>query len=310
MNWLVAGAGAIGSVVGGLLAEAGEAVWLLGRAPHLTPIKEKGLKIRGILGEHCVTQCGLCVDVEELPRQRWDTVLVTVKSHDTDTIIRQISPHLSNITQVVSLQNGLGNWEALLRHLPAAQVIGGRVIFGAEMTPGTATVTVWGGNILLGRLAPKDPQAPARRIAERLTQAGLKTEMTDRIREALWSKVIYNCALNPLSTLLKVPYGQLLEAEDARQVMTEVVAEAYQVAEAEGIALEPATAEGYRTLLFEKLIPRTAAHHPSMLQDIQAGRRTEIDALNGALVRIAARHGIALPANAKLTQRLQRLSAS
>jgi len=301
VNWLVIGAGAIGSVVGGLLARSGEKVWLLGRPWHLDVIRRDGLQIRGILGEHRVTHCELAVDPQQLSGKSWDVILVTVKSYDTLRAADQLSVLLTPQTRVVSLQNGLGNWEALGARVPRQQMIGGRVIFGVELEPGAATVTVWGGDILLGGLTPDLPREQVQLIADRLTAAGLRAQVTDRIREALWSKVIYNCSLNPLSTILGIPYGQLLESKPTRRLMEQVIEEAYELAQAEGIHLEPPTAGAYRAELFERLIPLTAAHHPSMLQDLRRGRRTEIGALNGALVAMGQRHRIPTPVNGFLT---------
>ncbi|MBI3616430.1 MAG: 2-dehydropantoate 2-reductase [Candidatus Omnitrophica bacterium] len=300
-NWLVVGAGAIGSVVGGLLAKSGQRVCLLGRPWHLDEVRRNGLVLRGILGEHQIRDCRVALEFEELPRETWDVVLVTVKSNDTLEAARGLADRIQSSTQVISLQNGLGNWETLAEHLPVSQLVGGRVIFGVELEPGVATVTVWGGDILLGALAPALPLERLKPIAEGLTSAGLKTQVTDRIREALWSKVIYNCALNPLSTLLEVPYGRLLETEATRHLMRGVVKESYQVGRAEGMDLAPSTAEEYSKELFDRLIPATAAHHPSMLQDLRRRKKTEIGALNGAIVRMGIRHRIPTPVNGLLT---------
>ena len=301
MRWLILGAGAIGSAVGGLLAESGEEVWLLGRRWHLSEIARRGLLIHGILGEHQVTSCRTAENVGALPKISWDAILVTVKSFDTEPAAQKLPPLITPSTKILSLQNGLGNWEILCRYLPMGQVIGGRVIFGVELEPGAVTVTVWGGDILLGSLSPESSAADLEPIAGRLRAAGLPTQATPRIREALWSKVIYNCCLNPLSTLLEVPYGRLLENGGTRRIMREVVEEAYRVAAAEKLPLDPPTPASYTEDLFGRLIPMTAAHYPSMLQDIRRGRRTEIDALNGALVRLAETHRIELPVNRLLT---------
>ncbi len=295
------GAGAIGSVVGGLLARAGEEVWLLGRPWHLDRVREKGLFIRGFLGEHRVTSCHLAEGTHQLPALQWDVILVAVKSYSTEQAAELLPPLLSLSTKVVSLQNGLGNWEFLSRYVPPGQLVGGRVIFGVELKPGVATVTVWGGDILLGPVFSQMKGEEVEPIAQRLSAAGLPSRVTPTIKEALWSKVIYNSCLNPLSTLLEVPYGRLLETEETRRIMKQVAREAYEVAQAEKLELEPSSPDAYVEELFSRLIPATAAHHPSMLQDIHLGRRTEIDFLNGALVRLAAARRIPAPANEFLT---------
>jgi 2-dehydropantoate 2-reductase len=140
------------------------------------------------------------------------------------------------------------------------------------------------------------------RLAAALQEAGIPSRATSTIMTALWAKVLYNCALNGLSTALEVPYGRLLTHPLAPRIMRGVIEEAYRVAAARGMALEPATAPAYLDLLFTRLIPDTAAHHPSMLQDLRRGRRTEIDALNGALVRLGLEAGVATPMNALVTR--------
>lgn len=303
LNWLVVGAGAIGSAVGGFLAKSGETVWLLGRSWHLEKVRQQGLLIHGILGEHRVRVAGTATRFEELPRLSWDRILVTVKSTDTTrALAKAIRPLLSTHTLVISLQNGLGNWETLASRIPVQQLVGGRVIFGVELEPGEVTITVWGGEILLGLLDARLSLAALQAIAKKLSQAGLKTKVVPKIREALWGKVIYNCALNPLSTLREVPYGKLLKSTETRNLMKQIVQEAYAVAKPERIRLTPPTATSYIQLLFKKLIPATAKHYPSMLQDVRRGRPTEIDALNGAIVRLGQKHRLPTPANAFLTE--------
>ena len=131
--------------------------------------------------------------------------------------------------------------------------------------------------------------------------AGLPTVYTDDIRAVLWAKVAYNCALNPHSALLDVPYGALAKTEHTRSIIRDVIAELYRVGEAVGVNLKPRSDAEYLDLLFEKLIPPTAAHYASMREDFRRKRRTEIDALNGAICRYGARHQLTCPTNTVLT---------
>jgi 2-dehydropantoate 2-reductase len=126
----------------------------------------------------------------------------------------------------------------------------------------------------------------------------------------LWAKVVYNAALNPLGALLKVHYGALPEHADSRAVMDAVIDEAFVVAAAEGVELPWATAEAYRREFYERLVPVTAEHRSSMLQDLERGRPTEIDAINGEVWRRARLHGIAVPTNEILTRLLRLRSPS
>ena len=303
MRMLVIGAGAIGSVVGGLLAEAGHDITLLGRAWHLDAIRRQGLRISGLWGEHLIRRLATATHPDQIPRPRaFDWVLLCVKAHQTaaatDILKTVLGPH----TLVCALQNGLGNYETLTRAIPSSRVALGRVIFGVEIEPGHARVTVCADEVVVG--AP-DAQVPRERIAAlaaALQAGGIPARATEAILPVLWAKLLYNCALNGLSALLEAPYGALAACEMSRRLIRQIIEEAYQVAGAHRIPLEPPTAEAYHQLLMTRLIPSTAAHYASMLHDLRHGKPTEIDALNGALVRLAVEAGLAAPANALVTR--------
>lgn len=303
MRVLVLGAGAIGSVLGGFLAKSGHDVTLLGRAWHLDVVSRQGLRISGLWGEHRVLTLTTATEVGELARGvGWDWVFVCVKTHQTTSAADALPTLLGPRTLVCAFQNGLGNYEALTQRVPPERVALGRVIFGVEIEPGHVRVTVYADEVLLGAPDERFPHEQAVQLAAALQASGIPCRATTSILTAIWSKVLYNCALNGLSTLLDVPYGKLLEQDAARRMMRAIVEEAYRAAAAQHLALEPRTAQAYVEQLFARLIPDTAAHHSSMLQDIAAGRSTEIEALNGAIVRLAQDTGMAAPVNALVTR--------
>jgi len=300
---LVAGAGALGSVVGGLLARAGHAVTLLGRRPHLDAVARDGLLIDGLFGTHRVAGLA-CVSDGRALVGRWDVILLTVKAFDTAAAAAEVAAHLAPDGVLVSLQNGLGNLEAAAEAVGAARVLGGRVIFGAELVrPGHARVTVFADPVLIGPPDARDVRlaAAAARWAAALYNAGVPTAATDRIVATLWEKVLYSAALNPLGALRGLTYGQLAADADGRAVMDRVIAEAFAVARAEGVALAWPDDAAYRDVFYGRLVPSTAAHRSSMLQDLERGRRTEIDAINGAVAARGAARGVPAPANQALT---------
>lgn len=300
---LVMGAGAIGSVVGGFMAKAGHRVALVGREPHMAAIAQRGLRITGIWGEHRSSGLTTLTNVNGLTPGSFDLILVTVKSYDTDSAAKAVAPLADANTLLCSYQNGLGNAEAIAAHVGWERTIGARAIYGVVMRePGWVDVTVIANPTALGTYSGKTPASRVRQIAEQMNAAGLPTCYTDKIRTVLWNKVAYNCALNPLSALLDVPYGALLDTNHTREMMRAIVFELYSVASAMGVAMEPGTPEGYVRHLFEELIPPTAAHYASMRADFVNRRRTEIDALNGAICRYAREHGIDCPVNTVLTQ--------
>ncbi len=302
MKILVFGAGAIGSAFGGFLSKYHD-VTLLGRLRHLRAIRSRGLEVSGIWGRHTFRNFRLETDFKNLVPQKpfFDLILVTVKSYDTYAAGRAVRKIAGPGTLVVSLQNGLGNIEALRRFLPSKQVLAGRVIFGVEVPgPGRIKITVIAAPTAVGETHVKRVTPRVRRLAKIFVQAGLPAVAVRDVESLLWAKVIYNCALNPLASLLECHYGLLAETGITRLVMEDVIREIYSVARCARVRLEPQDSGGYIRLFYRKLVPRTYHHHPSMLQDLQNGKPTEIGALNGAIVRLGRELGVGTPVNRAL----------
>lgn len=303
MRVLVMGAGAMGSVAGGLLAKAGHDVTLVGRAGHIDAVRASGLRITGIWGEHHVVSLRAQTSTQGLKAGDFDLILITAKSYDTRNVVCEAAALVDGATLVCSYQNGLGNAEIIAEVVGWQRTIGARAIFGSWLRePGWAEVTVIADPTALGVYHSSAPADRVREIVAAMDGAGLPTVYSDEIATVLWSKVTYNCALNPLSGLLDVPYGALLDTEHTRAIMRETVYEVYAVAGTMGVPLKPETAGKYVDLLFHKLIPPTAAHYASLREDFRRRRRTEIDALNGAIVRYGESHGVPTPANRMLTR--------
>jgi 2-dehydropantoate 2-reductase len=201
--------------------------------------------------------------------------------------------------EFVSLQNGIGNEEILSEF--SERVIGGTIITGFEWRgPAQVHVTVEAGPIRLGRF-PSGLDLAVERLVELFQQAGLNVQASASIRTDLWAKTLYNCALNPLGAILDVPYGRLAD-EHSWSIIQRVSEEAFAVCRAEGIAQHWRSAADYLSYLRTVQLPATADHHASMLQDIQQGRETEIDFLNGAVVGLGQKHDIATPTNRTLVE--------
>jgi len=301
---LVAGAGALGCVFGGFLARAGHPVTLLGRPALVDAVRARGLALTGLWGEHRVRGLALAASPAELAGP-FDRILVTVKSWATADMARAVAPLLAPDGIAVSLQNGLGNLEALAAAVGEARTGGARVIFGAEVAaPGRVAVTVYAEPVLVG--SPWAASHPALRAAlaslvDDLSATPIPTRWTDDLEAALWAKVLYNSALNPLGALLGVPYGDLAASPHTRVVMDRVVREAFAVAAGCGVNLPWAGPEGYLEHFYARLVPPTAGHRSSMLQDLEAGRPTEIGAINGQVVERGAALGLPTPVNAALS---------
>lgn len=268
-------------------------------------IAAHGLRIDGLWGDHTVTGFSLATAPTALEGP-FDLVVVSVKSYDTLPMAQAAGRLLAAGGTMLSLQNGLGNVEIIAQQVGETRVLAGRVIFGAEsVAPGHVRVTVYADPVLIGAWPAVHDSAlaaQARRWADALDAAGVPAQYTDDIIAALWGKVFYNAALNPLGALLGVHYGALGAHPDTRAIMDAAIDEAFAVAVAEGVALPWSTAAEYRAVFYGRLLPSTFDHRSSMLQDLERGRRTEIDAINGAVWQRAAARGTVTPVNEMLTR--------
>lgn len=305
---LIAGAGAIGSILGAMLHAAGHDVTMLGRRTHLEAIARDGLRISGLLGERIVRGMALAGDSARLER-RFGAIFCCVKSYDTEAIAGALGEHLDDDGVIVSMQNGLGNIEALVERFGGRRVLGARVIFGAEMRrPGATHVTVFAEPVAIGpapAIQREDSDALESRagaLARMIDAAGVPAVGVGDIMPVLWTKILYNVALNPLGAILKLHYGALAEDPDLRPIMDSAIEEAFAVARALGVALPFADDSEYRRVFYERLIPVTFNHRPTMLNDLHVRGRTEIDALNGKIVELAEQFGLDATTNRMLTR--------
>jgi 2-dehydropantoate 2-reductase len=304
---LIAGAGAIGSIMGAMLRRAGHEVTLLGRENHLEAIARDGLRISGILGDCHVRGLVLASDAARL-QGPFDSIVLTVKAYDTEAMADRIKHLLAANGLVVSMQNGVGNLDILVERFGPARVIGGRVMLGAEIRDaGSAHATVFGEPIALGpsTLANREHCAAlferAREVAAMMTAAGIPTEAFEDIAPLLWMKLFYNAALNPLGALLRLHYGALAGDPDLRTIMNEVIEEAFAVAAALEVPVPYESAEDYRAVFYSKLVPVTFNHRPTMLYDLEQRGRTDIMEMNGKVVELAGRVGLRADTNRLLT---------
>ena len=241
-------------------------------------IARDGLRISGLLGNRTVTGMKLVDDPAKLGTQ-FRLILCTVKSYDTESIAAALASRLTDDGVVVSMQNGLGNIESLIETFGRRRVLGARVIFGAEMpAAGSAHVTVFAQPVAIGPApAIHRDDSPAlvdraRAIATMIDDAGVPTVSVEDIMPVLWTKILYNVALNPLGAILQLHYGALAADPDLRPIMDRAIDEAFAVARALDIALPFSSAAEYRKIFYEELIPPTANHRPTMLYDLARSR--------------------------------------
>ena len=271
MEIVVFGAGSLGSVIGGLLARK-HPVTLVGRAPHINAIRETGLTITGEIEAHVTP------DAETTVPGSADLVIVTVKAYDTTAAAEQLAD--CDCDAVLSLQNGIGN-EATLAAALDAHVLAGTATYGAMFDePGAVTCTGV-GEIVLG-----DPDGGHSQIADHVGDAfrtaGIETTVDDDMPRRRWEKLAVNAAVNATTALARVENGELVEGAGGA-VAADAARETARVAREQGVALSDERALS----LTRQVVRDTAANRSSMLQDVAAGRRTEIDAINGYVVRVA-----------------------
>lgn len=298
MKILVIGLGALGAVYSCFLSLAGHEVTGLSRPASKDKIKQSGVKVSGIWGEHATKLCNVVTDVAELTNEKFDVIIITVKSFGTEQLARQIAPLVGVNTYVFLLQNGYGNFEAAAQSIPEDKIVLGRVIFGAEtLAPGESKVTVIADDVMIG--SPKNLIEPKllEEFAELFRNACIPTKASLEIMNYIWGKIIYNSALNSLGAIFEVSYGKLAEEPVTRDLMNQMIQEIFALLRVRKIPTFWPDAQSYLTDFYDHFIPPTAAHHSSMLQDIRSGRHTEIDALNGAVVGLAHQSGSPVPVN-------------
>jgi 2-dehydropantoate 2-reductase len=292
MKITIVGAGAMGSLFGALLAESGHEVRLLDIwQEHVDAINKRGLsveregKIRRVV-LHAST------DLREVGKA--ELVVVFVKSSQTEKAAETAESVLRKGGWVLTLQNGMGNAEALARVVPASRVLAGTTSHGATML-GPGRIRHAGvGPTVIGAWTGEE-RAGAQKIAECLTRAGIETAVADDVRSVIWNKLLVNVGINAITALTGVRNGQLLDMESTRWISRTAVEEAIAVARNLGVRVR----DDAVSHVFQ-VAEATAANRSSMGQDVDHKRRTEIGAINGYVVREAEKLGLPVPVNRTL----------
>ncbi|GAA6119889.1 ketopantoate reductase family protein [Acidovorax sp. FG27] len=295
MKIAVLGAGALGCAIGGALAEAGNDVVLINRnAAQVEAIRAAGLRMRGPSGERPVA---VRAERDCTRLTPMDLVIVLVKSFHTQEAIAAATPLIGGDTVVLSLQNGLGHEDVLAEAVGRERVIAGKTYVGGVMlAPGHIISGTEGKETLIGELDGSD-SARVRRIASVFEAAGLCTTVSTNIMGTIWDKLLINVATGAVSGITGLTYGPLYAIPEIEATAVAAVQEAMDVARASGVALSYTDPRDAWT--------KAAAGLPqdfktSMLQSLEKGSVTEIDFINGAVVRWGQRCGVPTPVNATL----------
>jgi 2-dehydropantoate 2-reductase len=285
-NILIVGTGALATLFAARLSRAGHSITMLGSwKAGLDALRNSGARLVDSDGSEYQYKVQAVSDPRECRGIKH--ALVLVKAWQTGQVAEQLKECLAKDGLAVTLQNGLGNREALARSLGLGRVVLGITTTGATLL-GPGLVREGGEGII--SIERKQALGP---VEEALRSARFNVNIVEDAQSLIWGKLVINAAINPLTAILRVPNGKLLELPSARDMMKALAAETAQVAQAENIHLpfpDPIVAA-------EDVARRTAANHSSMLQDVLRGAPTEIDAICGAIVTMGQKHNIDTPAN-------------
>ncbi|HZZ16485.1 MAG TPA: 2-dehydropantoate 2-reductase [Candidatus Sulfotelmatobacter sp.] len=302
MKFLIAGAGAIGAYLGARMAQAGFDVTLFARGPHLRAMQENGVQVKSSEGDF-VARPAIAASLEEVGPV--DFVFLAVKAHGLPQLAPQLKPVLGPDTTVVSMQNGIpwwyfqgfgGEWEGLRLErvdpggvisaaIEPRRVVGSVVYLATEITSPGVVQHIEGNRITLGE--PDGSRSErVRKIAETLVASGLRCPISARLRHEIWVKVLGNASLNPVSALTRATIVRMLRDPGVGPVVRNIMQEVEEVSHKLGIELPVSLDQ--RIAGAEKV----GEHKTSMLQDLEAGRPMELEALVGAVVELGDRLGL------------------
>ena len=300
--FLVYGAGAMGSLFGGLLSSA-YPTYLINRKAHVEAIRKKGLEIegktQGTYRPKAVTDLAELSDLLARDGKSITHCLIFTKAYDTEKVLKELSSRQDIIDEkviIISLQNGLDNERMISEMMPANPIIGGYCCHGVIHDRAGHIVHTGPGATIVGpynNISIDEVKEFSRNLAE----VGIPNSCKDTIRKEIFKKVVLNAAINSLTAILDIPNGELLEHEETKELMKNIVAEGCMVAGKMDMDICPVTVLG----MVEDVARRTCLNQSSMLQDIRKGKRTEIDSINGAIVRLAQESGVEAPINETLT---------
>lgn len=292
MRFGIMGTGGVGGYFGGLLARAGLSVCFIARDRHLQALREQGLTVDSVEPGGFNVRDALFTD-DAAEAGPCDVILYCVKTPSNDTAIPFMRPMVHSDSVVISLQNGIDNGELLAREYGEGRVMeGAAYVFSSIATPGRVHQTAGPRRIVFGSLnGGNSPRGGE--IVRVMRAAQVDAHLSADIRVELWNKFILICAVSGMTALTRRPLGEILGYEGTARMAREVMREVYRLGLAMGMPLEPESdAANYRFMA-----QQDPSGKGSMCHDVEAGRRLEIDALNGYVSRMGRTHGVATPLN-------------
>lgn len=304
MKIVILGPGAMGCLLAAFLAESGPEVLLMDHRPdRAEAISRQGLFVEGISGEREVP---VTASASPADAAGADLVIICVKAYQTEVAVKPLISFLGPETRVLTLQNGVGNVEAIAEACGPERVWGGVTAQGATVLGPGHIRHAGTGETLIGAYKNGGHESRLEAAAQVFNQAGLPARVEPAVQSLIWSKLIVNAGINPLTALTRLRNGQLLEYPGTEKIMERAVAEAAAVAEALKIELVFPDA----LARVREVARATAGNVASMLQDVLARRPTEIDYINGAVAARGRELGLPTPVNETLTALVKTIEAS
>lgn len=295
MKIAVLGAGAMGCLYGGLLAEGNNEVWLIDIwKDHVDRINKEGLTIQGKSGDRKVKNIKATTDPNEIGIT--DLVLVFVKSTITDKALDGAKNIIGDSTLILTLQNGLGNIEKIASVVGKDNIIAGTTAHGSTLLEPGKILHAGIGATIIGEMNGEKSDR-INYIKEVFNESKIETIITDNVLGLIWDKLLVNVGINALTALTQLKNGQLVELEEMEKLLELAVEEGEKVAKAKGIKLISKDSVKHT----KEVCRLTAQNKSSMLQDIINKRKTEIEMINGAIVKEGLSYDIDTPINLALT---------
>ncbi|MFA5145157.1 MAG: 2-dehydropantoate 2-reductase [Candidatus Omnitrophota bacterium] len=303
MKIVIAGPGAMGCLFAAFLSKSKEEIWLLDKnKERALKLAQNGISIEGVSGKWNA-KVKSTADPKDIGAA--DLIIISTKSYDTKAAITQAKPLIGDKTGILTLQNGIGNIETISEVSGPDNVIGGITNLGSALIDDTHIRHAGYGETIIGKIDGSTPVI-LRNIRELFNKMKLETKISRDIKSILWSKLIINAGINALSALTRLHNGRLIEFEGTRRILRDAVTEAVKIAKRKRIKLiydDPLAK-------VEAVCEATSGNVSSMLQDVLRRKRTEIDYINGVVVRLGQELGIPVPVNTILVDLVKTLESS
>jgi 2-dehydropantoate 2-reductase len=298
MRWLVIGAGGVGGYFGGRLAESGQEVWFVARGPHLEALRRQGLRVESVAGDFEVRPVRAVADAAEAAEGGpADAVLIAVKSWQTEEAARAARPAIGPETAVLSLQNGATAAEEIGAVVGAGRMLAGVCRIMAYLAgPGHVVHAGVEPAVVVGELDGSRTERLRAMVDSFRACRGVTAEPADDVQREIWTKFLFISAISGVGAVSGVPAGRMRAVAETRELLAAAMREVEAVARVRGVGLAPDVVE--RTLAFVDRLPEEAT--ASMQRDLLDGRPSELEAQNGAVVRLGREAGVPTPVHAML----------